>query len=221
MISPYLGHALDHHELFLKSKTRDLFHEIIDENWSRGIILLDESMQFIHMNRMAKDFCQDLMGDPPHPAESVRIPPMLLKDSYAMSEQLSAFPDESLLLPRHRVLRIHPSQEYGITSRLLSKGITSGNERYFLISIQKIDEMQGINQNNLREMYKLTERELDIVRHLFQGLRNAEIAQRLYLSEITVKKHVQSIFQKIGVKNRTAVVRKILEDHKEVVWLNN
>lgn len=49
----------------------------------------------------------------------------------------------------------------------------------------------------------LSERELEILRLLAQGLTNREIAQRLYLAEGTVKNYVTNILGKIGARDRT------------------
>lgn len=62
----------------------------------------------------------------------------------------------------------------------------------------------------------LTRRELDVLRLLSEGLANKEIAQRLFVSQKTVKTHVSHIFQKLGVSDRTqaallAVRRKLVE----------
>jgi len=48
----------------------------------------------------------------------------------------------------------------------------------------------------------LTERELDVARLVAQGLSNAEIAQRLFLGEATVKTHLSAATAKLGVSNR-------------------
>lgn len=50
---------------------------------------------------------------------------------------------------------------------------------------------------------KLTEREVDVLRLLARGLTNAEIAERLYLSEGTVRNYVSTIFAKLEVSDRT------------------
>ena len=49
----------------------------------------------------------------------------------------------------------------------------------------------------------LSEREVEILRLLAQGMTNREIAQRLYLAEGTVKNYVTNILGKIGARDRT------------------
>lgn len=49
---------------------------------------------------------------------------------------------------------------------------------------------------------RLSDRELEVLRHLADGSSTAEIASQLYLSESTVKSHVQKVYQKLGAANR-------------------
>jgi len=53
---------------------------------------------------------------------------------------------------------------------------------------------------------KLTEREVDVLKVLAQGLNNAAIAEKLYLSEGTVRNHVSAILAKLDVTDRTQAV---------------
>jgi ATP/maltotriose-dependent transcriptional regulator MalT len=48
----------------------------------------------------------------------------------------------------------------------------------------------------------LTPTELEVVRHVAQGLRNPEVARRLFVSRSTVKAHLAHIFAKVGVSTR-------------------
>ena len=49
---------------------------------------------------------------------------------------------------------------------------------------------------------QLTAREREIVRHVALGMRNAEVARHLFISEVTVKTHLNNIFQKLGIRDR-------------------
>lgn len=56
----------------------------------------------------------------------------------------------------------------------------------------------------------LTPRENEIVKWVLKGLTNNEITTHLYISEITVKKHLSSIYEKLGVKGKAQLVKKIV-----------
>ena len=57
----------------------------------------------------------------------------------------------------------------------------------------------------------LTNREMEVLKYIADGLRNQEIADRLFNTEDTVKKHIYNMFQKMGVKNRLSLVSKAIE----------
>jgi len=58
----------------------------------------------------------------------------------------------------------------------------------------------------------LTVRETDVLRELARGARNSEIATTLGITERTVKSHLKSLYQKLGVDSRSAAVSKALRD---------
>jgi DNA-binding NarL/FixJ family response regulator len=53
---------------------------------------------------------------------------------------------------------------------------------------------------------QLTPREMQVLRCIARGLSNPETGRELFVSEATVKSHVMRIFDKLGVKDRTAAV---------------
>ena len=58
-----------------------------------------------------------------------------------------------------------------------------------------------------REALGITPRELEILELIAQGMSNREIAEKLFVSENTVKTHSSRVFDKLGAKRRTQAVQ--------------
>ena len=59
-----------------------------------------------------------------------------------------------------------------------------------------------------KAMGKLTDRQMEILASVAEGQSNADIALQFGLSEITVKKHLSAIFERLGVANRSEAVSR-------------
>jgi len=63
-----------------------------------------------------------------------------------------------------------------------------------------------------RDDYRLTERELEILRHLVDGHSKRQIADALFISYHTVDTHLKNIYMKLQVHSRTGAVAKVLKE---------
>lgn len=113
--------------------------------------------------------------------------------------------------------------EHGISSFLLREcdaneiteaiEATMNNRRYMCGRIAEL----MLHENEIREKqmnirsfscegFSLSERELEIIRNISEGLSNKEIADKLFLSTHTVNTHRKNIMSKLGVNNTAGVV---------------
>ena len=78
------------------------------------------------------------------------------------------------------------------------------------VAAKVLSRFVQLSQHQASSADILSEREMDVLRHMATGGANKEIAAKLSLSESTVKTHVANIFQKLGVNDRTGAVTEAL-----------
>jgi DNA-binding NarL/FixJ family response regulator len=79
-----------------------------------------------------------------------------------------------------------------------------------IADFRKIDSDKDLPNEHL---YDLTERELEILELIVEGLQNKDIAAKLFLAEKTVKNHVSNILKKLQVNSRTAAAMKAVKEN--------
>lgn len=83
-------------------------------------------------------------------------------------------------------------------------------------NITQLSLMEMVNSNSFnplkgKEAFGLTTREIEILKTITVGLKNREIAEKLEISETTVKTHMNRIFKKLGVDSRTKAILTAME----------
>lgn len=149
----------------------------------------------------------------------IRMPEL---DGLAATEQVLALPDP----PRVVILTTFGLDEY--VARAIAVGASG-----FLLKDASADELvdairtvaagdaalspslittvfeqarRSISTRPVAGIDDLTDRELEVLRELAAGQSNAEIAERLHLSEATVKTHLGRVLTKLGVRDRVQAV---------------
>jgi two-component system, NarL family, response regulator LiaR len=122
----------------------------------------------------------------------------------------------ALKLVEYRFLVVEHSLEmYGGIVALLFSGfgiwlglkLTRTRETVVVREVPVLVEGPFVLNAARREQLGITERELEIIQLMAAGLSNREIAQRLFVSENTVKTHAARVFDKLNAKRRTQAVQ--------------
>ncbi len=82
------------------------------------------------------------------------------------------------------------------------KAVNSGQNVFGDEIVSKLPNMSWSSKPSLSE-YNLTDRELDIISNVAEGLSNKEIANLLFLSEGTVRNYISTILEKLNLRDRT------------------
>ena len=109
------------------------------------------------------------------------------------------------------LLKDVPPEELTAGIRLVASGdavVSPRITRRLLDEFAHVLDVPGVDGDgtDVRAAATLTDREQEVLVAVAEGLSNAEIAQRLFVSEATVKSHVGRILGKLGLRNRVQAV---------------
>lgn len=96
-----------------------------------------------------------------------------------------------------------------ITILFITKSIDKAKAEYNQLVALTINNVRPVSFLENCSKYDLTNREIEIVQLMRQGHKYQKIADRLFISESTVKKHVQHIFGKVGVSNKVELIHAL------------
>lgn len=115
---------------------------------------------------------------------------------------------------------VYTNEHKDITKLLALSNESSVQDTY----LQKLSSGMGLKQeqnkseeqlpgaaafeNNIQLLEPLSQRELEVLRLIDEGLANKEIAQKLSLAPATVKAHIRNLYGKIAAKSRTEALSK-------------
>jgi DNA-binding CsgD family transcriptional regulator len=83
------------------------------------------------------------------------------------------------------------------------------NKTHIMVLIEKIAEKREADFEKAKRDFNLTNRESEVLRLLCYGDTNKGIAEKLFITEYTVKDHIKKIMRKIGVNSRSEVIANL------------
>ena len=77
---------------------------------------------------------------------------------------------------------------------------------HIMVLVEKVTEQHSLNLKKAKSRYGLSDREVEVVTLVAEGLANKEIAAKLFVSEHTVKDHLKNIMRKMNAASRSEII---------------
>ena len=188
------------------------------QHQATGVVLFNSSGQLLFMNHEAQIYIRQLQPLSTRENGTCLIP----EDIHALVRELISrlmhcdHPKDCEAIQVERLC-------FAADQRLLLRGLCipdvplARNSR-LLIVMEKLNQKLECPDANIQQRYHLTEREQMVIIYLMLGFTNKEIANRLNLSEYTVKEHLKRIMQKTKTTTRTGLLARMIFPTPQMVF---
>jgi DNA-binding CsgD family transcriptional regulator len=187
--------------------------EAMCESLGEGIIVLDHRLDARFWNTRASEICrlvpQEVSVHICHFGDrSLVVPDEVITDCMALKRGFEAG-GSALDFVRQRIINLSETDSVRVDTRVFTNPLEPVSRAHFLVSMATEPRINACPEDVIQEQYNLTKRELEVIRCVSRGLTNQEIADKLFVSLLTVITHLKNIYRKVGVRNRTELVFRL------------
>ena len=191
--------------------------EVANRRSVPGILIFNENQEPIFFNPVALGILSKINGSNASAATNKVIGITIPKEITNLYDSLKKSFLAALDNPHMQVMpqiALFSTQD----ATYCCRGFTlDGDERsvkktfHIMMLIEKVSQHRQIDLEKLKRRFELTTRQMEIVRHLFSGFTNRQIADTLCVSEDTIKGHLKHIMRRLQVNSRTEILSMILQ----------
>lgn len=212
LLARYLAGALEKTIALNTINEREcIIDSLTTESPYKGIIILDDSLDPVYVSQNARNIISPLYEKKePQETPPCRLPEELYFRCRQLKESVG-INDHSRQYQRHFELLTGSEQNILVHIRRITRG---ENQPLYYICLEPDDPIFDdplLSLSHRLGELGLTRRERELVPLLYQGLKNSEISERLCICEHTVETHLRSIYEKLGVRNRTSAVHRLIQ----------
>ena len=189
----YIANSYKNFKKYEQARIISAIQSEIIESGEKAYLITDDFMHVMSCNQTAKEYLSDILGLP-------------MTESFDQTMQYSWIPfllQTETAKRQSNLIHEHTIKDYTLKSCTYDQRYSNGIvDRYHWITLTKKGMDVIKSKTHLKSKQTLTQAEYKIVKLMYQGLTYKDIADELVVSYHTVKKHVQNIYTKCGVKSR-------------------
>ncbi len=170
--------------------------ELVKSRSSPGVLVLDRNHKLLYANQEALKLLNNSREIPP---EVQRLCEEL--KAQGQEHASGAAPGDSCAL-----LWREGEPPCSIRAFLIGAHAKGRPATHIMVLVEKVTEQHSLNLKRAKSQYGLSDREIEVVALVAQGLSNKEIGSRLFISEHTIKDHIKNIMRKTGAASRSEII---------------
>ena len=187
----------------------ELLESIVEKRAGPGILILTSSNKLLYKDRQAWELCAQLRNGAGKSSNGA-LPHVILELATEITRLLQIWPDAKDW-EQIRIKRVIGSPEHPILLSGLGLPDRHGlQQARILITLEELGRRNGAVIKYVKDLFRLTNREVTVVENLLKGWTNKEIANEIGVTEQTVKEHIKHIMAKTKTTTRTGILVQVL-----------
>jgi DNA-binding CsgD family transcriptional regulator len=180
---------------------------IADKRAGPGILILSTSGHLLYKDRRAWELCAELDQS----AEKAKTLPVPIQDLCSQINNALQVRTDAKDWEQFRVKQVFETGGRQLLFSGLGLPDRHGlQQSRILITVEEIGRRAGPSIQHLKDVFRLTDREIMVVQNLLKGWTNKEIANELGVTEQTIKEHIKHIMAKTKTTTRTGILVQVI-----------
>lgn len=170
--------------------------QVIKRRLTPGVLIFDINNQLLYLNKEVLEMIPEMQTV----VKTERI--KISKEIYNLCDQVKSTASAASTVWEVEHSGLHCS----LRAFFIGRHGEDMKPTHIMVLIERIIEKHDIDFEKARTNFKLTNRELEVLRLLCYGLTNREISEKLSISEHTVKDYIKKIMLKTEVNSRSKII---------------
>ena len=188
--------------------------EIIAKRAAPGILIFNLQNKLVYMNPEAHTILSSSRSSNGKQNGHYFVPREVYQLCNRLKRNLKTVGNRRVNSPVATITVHHsPPATYALRGMFFQDHEQLGNHgiKFFMVIIEKFSHIRGMDLAKAKELFHLSRRETEVAKLVLRGCSNKDMAEKLFVSEYTIKDHLKHIMKKMGVATRAKIMSKIFQ----------